>query len=214
MLYTAAFLHNFPIFTVRARSARPCREAASHEGRGGCAGPFVPPRPRLPCVRGPQRSAASGRRSDRSGPAAAGLGGPQRGSGRLGGNLELSAARLTGGLSTPPALRATSPKALRALGEAFVGAYPAAILASPASGRAMRAPTIKAGGWWSCRGRCLHRPAPAAAGLFGESVPRRQACLPLAGNFSPRKSSQNAPGAAATGLPWGCAAYISGSGIA
>ena len=90
MLYTAAFLHNFPIFTVRARSARPCREAASHEGRGGCAGPFVPPRPRLPCVRGPQRSAASGGRSDHSGPAATCLAGLQHGPGRLSGNPELA----------------------------------------------------------------------------------------------------------------------------
>ena len=101
---------------VGARIARPCREAASRERRGGCTRPYAPPHQRPPCVKGPQGSAACGRASDRSGPAAACLGGPQRGPGRLSGNPGLSAARLTGGLSTPPALRATSPYTGEALG--------------------------------------------------------------------------------------------------
>ena len=42
----------------------------------------------------------------------------------------------------------------------------------------------------------------------------RRLVLPPAGNFSPRKSSQNAPGAAAPGPPWGCAACIPRRGIA
>ena len=41
----------------------------------------------------------------------------------------------------------------------------------------------------------------------------RRLVLPPAGNFSPRKSSQNAPGAAAPGLPLGCAACIPRGGI-
>ena len=43
---------------------------------------------------------------------------------------------------------------------------------------------------------------------------RRRLGLPPAGDFSPQKSPQNAPGAAAPGPPWGCAACIPGSGIA
>ena len=99
----------------------PCREAASRGGCNGCGRPFVPPHQRPPCVKGPQGSAACGRTSDRSGWAAACLGGPQRGPGRLSGNPELSAARLTGGLSTPPTRlrRATSPYT----GEAFSAAF-------------------------------------------------------------------------------------------
>ena len=97
----------------------PCRAAASREGRGGFGGRLYRRTQRPPCVKGPQGSAACGGRSDRSGPAAACLGGPRCGPPRLRGNPELSAARLTGGLTeefsvplelkTPPALRATSP---------------------------------------------------------------------------------------------------------
>ena len=116
-----SFLHILSMFAVGARIARPCRAAASRGGRGGCARPFVPPHQRPPCVKGPQGSAACGRTSDRSGWAAACLGGPQRGPGRLSGNPGLSAARLTGGLSTPPTRlrRATSPYT----GEAFSAAF-------------------------------------------------------------------------------------------
>ena len=56
-------------------------------------------------------------------------------------------------------------------------------------------------------------PNPPQAGLFGESAQVPQACLPPAGNFSPQKSSQNAPGAAAPGPPWGPAACIPRKGI-
>ena len=103
--------------------------AASREGRGGFGGRLYRRTQRPPCVKGPQGSAACGGRSDRSGPAAACLGGPQRGPPRLRGNPELSAARLTGGLTeefsvpleltTPPALRATSPYTGEALAAAF-----------------------------------------------------------------------------------------------
>ena len=102
-------------------------------------GPYAPPHQRPPCVKGPQGSAACGRTSDRSGPAAACLGGPQRGPGRLSGNPGLSAARLTGGLSTPPALRATSPYT----GEALVGAFGAGALAAQPDGRLLAAPTAE-----------------------------------------------------------------------
>ncbi len=39
-------------------------------------------------------------------------------------------------------------------------------------------------------------------------------CLPPAGHFSPRKSAENTPGAAAPGLPWSCAACIPRKGVA
>ena len=57
-------------------------------------------------------------------------------------------------------------------------------------------------------------PNPPQAGLFDGSVLATRPYLPPAGNFSPQKSSQNAPGAAAPGLPWGCAACIPRKGIA
>ena len=63
------------------------------------------------------------------------------------------------------------------------------------------------------RGRCLHRPNPPQAGLFDESAQAARARLPPAGNFSPQKSSQNAPGAAAPGPPLGPAACIPRKGI-
>ena len=51
------------------------------------------------------------------------------------------------------------------------------------------------------------------AGLFGAGARAAPACLPPAGHFSPRKSAENAPGAAAPGLPWGPAACIPRKGI-
>ena len=41
-MQTDGFADDFPIFAVGARIARPCREAASRGGCGGCARPFVP----------------------------------------------------------------------------------------------------------------------------------------------------------------------------
>ena len=67
-------------------------------------------------------------------------------------------------------------------------------------GRLIAAPTVGTGVWWRCRGRCLHRPEPAAG---GSHCRRRGLVLPPAGHFSPRKSAENAPGAAAPGLPLG-----------
>ena len=67
---------------MRVRAA----PAASRGGHDSCVRSFVPTRQRPPCVKGPQGSAACGRTSDRSGPAATCLGGPQRGPGRLSGN--------------------------------------------------------------------------------------------------------------------------------
>ena len=49
---------------------------------------------------------------------------------------------------------------------------------------------------------------------FGGGAPAALPCLPPAGDFSPQKSPQNAPGAAAPGLPWGSAACIPRNGIA
>ena len=49
---------------------------------------------------------------------------------------------------------------------------------------------------------------------FGGGAPAALPCLPPAGDFSPRKSPQNAPGAAAPGPPLGCAACIPRRGIA
>ena len=58
-----------------------------------------------------------------------------------------------------------------------------------------------------------------SASLYGSvrltrALRQRRLVLPPAGHFSPRKSAENAPGAAAPGLPWGCAACIPGRGIA
>ena len=156
---------------------------------------------------------------------------------------ELSAARLTGGLLTPPALCATSPNARRASGEALAGTCCEGALAAQARRAADSRPYGKCGSLVrDRRGRCLHRPVPrsglswrvqrlreticiAAPKAPLERCPGRQVCsakalwscvlmLPPAGNFSPQKSSQNAPGAAAPGPPLGCAACIPGSGIA
>ena len=59
---------------------------------------------------------------------------------------------------------------------------------------------------------------PLHRGGFGGCIRRvrsgNSACLPPAGHFSPRKSAENAPGAAAPGPPLGCAACIPGRGIA
>ena len=83
------------VIVVGARIARPRREAAFHERCDSCEKPVhttAPQRP--PCVKGPQGSAASGRTSDRSDWAAACLGGPQRGPGRLSGNPDHRPLRL------------------------------------------------------------------------------------------------------------------------
>ena len=53
--------------------------------------------PKAPLCKGPQGSAACGRASDRSGPAATCLGGPQRGPGRFRGNPEVSRQSRDGG---------------------------------------------------------------------------------------------------------------------
>ena len=134
-------------------------------------GPYAPPHQRPPCVKGPQGSAACGRTSDRSGPAAACLGGPQRGPGRLSGNPGLSAARLTGGLSTPPALRATSPYT----GEAL-GGYVRRKRSNRAAKRTRDArPYGRIAGWCVCRRRAVGAdafigPNPPQAGPFGEGA--------------------------------------------
>ncbi len=135
------------VIVVGARIARPRREAAFHERCDSCEKPVhttAPQRP--PCAKGPQGSAACGRTSDRSDWAAACLDGPQRGPSRLSGNPELSAARLTGGLLPPPSVLrpATSPKALRALGEAWAATFGDSALAPQPGRRAMRAPTTEA----------------------------------------------------------------------
>ena len=103
-----------------------------------------------------------------------------------------------------------SPKALRALEEALGLRSTKALRRRGPGGRLIAAPTVGTGVWWRCRGRCLHRPEPAAGGSHCRS---RGLVLPPAGHFSPRKSAENAPGAAAPGLPWGCAACIPRRGI-
>ncbi len=63
----------------------------------------------------------------------------------------------------------------------------------------------------------LFRSAPTAEahpGTLGGGALAERACLPPAGHFSPRKSAENAPGAAAPGPPLGRAACIPGRGIA
>ena len=62
----------------------------------------------------------------------------------------------------------------------------------------------------------LFRSAPTAEahpGTLGGGALAERACLPPAGHFSPRKSAENAPGAAAPGPPLGRAACIPGRGI-
>ena len=93
-----------------------------------------------------------------------------------------------------------SPKALRALEEALGLRSTKALRRRGPGGRLIAAPTVGTGVWWRCRGRCLHRPEPAAG---GSHCRRRGLVLPPAGHFSPRKSAENAPGAAAPGLPLG-----------
>ena len=84
--------------------------------------------------------------------------------------------------------------------------------------------------WWLRKAVCItSQPLRQATGLpppltqgrrggFGGYIRRvrsgNSACLPPAGHFSPRKSAENAPGAAAPGPPWGRAACIPGRGIA
>ena len=180
----AASLDSF----VGACIARPCREAASRERRGGCTRPYAPPHQRPPYVKGPQGSAACGRTSDRSGPAAACLGGPQRGPGRLSGTPGLSAARLTGGLSTPPALRATSPYTGEALGRPVRRRRPGVAARRAADSR----PYGGIAGWCVCRRRSVGAdafigPHPPQADLFGENTQAmRLGCL-RRGTFHRRK---------------------------
>ena len=111
---------------------------------------------------------------------------------------------------------------------------------SQPGGRLVAAPTVGMGGPAGRRGRCPHRPAPAAGGSHGRrcaeiaakrardarpyggiAAPIRSAkaywrcwfvCL-RRGTFRAVRSSQNAPGAAAPGPPLGPAACIPRSGI-
>ena len=87
---------------------------------------------------------------------------------------ELSAARLTGGLLTPPALCATSPNARRASGEALAGTCCEGALAAQARRAADSRPYGKCGSLVrGRRGRCLHRPVPRQRPLMeGAEVTR------------------------------------------
>ena len=173
---------------MRVRAA----PAASRGGHDSCVRSFVPTRQRPPCVKGPQGSAACGRTSDRSGPAATCLGGPQRGPGRLSGNPELSAARLTGGIVNPSGrpqachlplhrgglgryVRRWHSRSLVQRADVGIGpyrgtticAFDGSALTTQPSGRLVAAPTAGMGGPAGRRGRCPHRPAPATGGSHG-----------------------------------------------
>ena len=109
---------------------------------------------------GPQGSAACGRASDRSGPAAACLGGPLRGPGGLSGNPDHRPLR-GWGLCFPPAglCHATSPWAPRGGLRRFCGAGRYGPQGSAACGRAS-----DRSGWAAA---CLGGPLRGPGGLSG-----------------------------------------------